>query len=348
MARGKDAERVKAVVLVGGQGTRLRPLTATVKKELLPLVDRAILDHTLDRLVRHGVHEVVMSSPYLEDLFHPFIESRRGEPTITWVTEREALDTGGAIVNAVDRLEPDEPFFALNGDILTDLDMTAMLALHREQDAAATIALHHVDDARAFGLVELDHEGRIRAFREKPEEPIPGDVNAGTYVLDPRALAAWTADRPISIEREIFPGVIETGRPVYGFGSGAYWRDLGTPENYLGAHADLLDGKVSGVSYPAPWVAADATVEAGAEVGRRVAVGARARIGEGARVDDAVLHPGCSIGAGARVAGSIVGPGATVGARAAVTASVLGEGSTVPDGRTLRDARVQPFSEPEG
>jgi mannose-1-phosphate guanylyltransferase len=238
---------VKAVVLVGGQGTRLRPLTATVKKELLPLVDRAILDHTLDRLVRHGVHEVVMSSPYLEDLFHPFIESRRGEPTITWVTEREALDTGGAIVNAVHRLEPDEPFFALNGDILTDLDMTAMLALHRRHDAAATIALHHVDDARAFGLVELEPDGRIRAFREKPEEPIPGDVNAGTYVLDPRALSTWTADRPISIEREIFPGVIEAGRPVYGFASGAYWRDLGTPENYLRAHADLLEGGVSGV-----------------------------------------------------------------------------------------------------
>ena len=134
-----------------------------MKKELLPLVDRAILDHTLDRLVRHGVHEVVMSSPYLEDLFHPFIESRRGEPTITWVTEREALDTGGAIVNAVHRLEPDEPFFALNGDILTDLDMTAMLALHREHDAAATIALHHVEDARAFGLVELAPEAEVPA-----------------------------------------------------------------------------------------------------------------------------------------------------------------------------------------
>jgi mannose-1-phosphate guanylyltransferase len=339
---------VKAVVLVGGQGTRLRPLTATVKKELLPLVDRAILDHTLDRLVRHGVHEVVMSSPYLEDLFHPFIESRRGEPTITWVTEVEALDTGGAIVNAVDRLEPDEPFFALNGDILTDLDMTAMLALHREHDAAATIALHRVEDARAFGLVELEPDGRIRAFREKPEEPIPGDVNAGTYVLDPRALAAWTADRPISIEREIFPGVIETGRPVYGFASGAYWRDLGTPENYLRAHFDLLDGHVAGTTYAAPWVASDAVVEPGAELGRWVAVGSGARVAEGARVDDSVLHPGSSVGAGARVTGSIVGPGATVGPGAAVTASVLGEGSTVPDGEILEEARVQPFSEPDG
>jgi len=348
VARGEGARLVKAVVLVGGQGTRLRPLTATVKKELLPLVDRAILDHTLDRLVRHGVHEVVMSSPYLEDLFHPFIESRRGEPKITWVTEREALDTGGAIVNAVDRLEPDEPFFALNGDILTDLDMTAMLALHREHDAAATIALHHVEDARAFGLVEIGPDGRVRAFREKPDEPIPGDVNAGTYVLDPRALAVWTADRPISIEREIFPGVIGSGRPVYGFGSDAYWRDLGTPENYLRAHFDLLEGRVSGATYAAPWVAPDAVVEPGAELGRRVAVGTRARVASGARVRDSVLHPDCSVGAGARVTGSILGPGSAVGAGATLAASVLGEGSTVPEDRTLEGARVQPFSEPEG
>ncbi|HEY7667399.1 MAG TPA: NDP-sugar synthase [Actinomycetota bacterium] len=338
---------MKAVVLVGGQGTRLRPLTATVKKELLPLVDRAILDHTLDRLVRHGVHEVVMSSPYLEELFDPFIASRHGDPSIAWVTEREALDTGGAIVNAVHRLEPDEPFFALNGDILTDLDMTAMLALHREHDAAATIALHHVDDARAFGLVELEHDGRIRAFREKPEEPIPGDVNAGTYVLDPRALARWTADRPISIEREIFPSVIDGGRAVYGFASGAYWRDLGTPENYLRAHFDLLEGKVSGVVYPAPWVAADAEVDPSARIGRRVAVGAGARVGPDAVIEDSVLHPGCSIGARSRVAGSIVGPGATVGAGASAVSSVLGEGASVPDGQAIEDARVQPFSVPE-
>jgi mannose-1-phosphate guanylyltransferase len=338
---------VKAVVLVGGQGTRLRPLTETVKKELLPLVDRAILDHTLDRLVRHGVHEVVMSSPYLEETFHPFIEARHGDPAITWVTEREALDTGGAIVNALERLEPDDPFFALNGDILTDLDMTAMLRLHREHDAAATIALHHVDDARAFGLVELERDGRVRAFREKPQEPIPGDVNAGTYVLDPRALAAWTADRPISIEREIFPGVIDGGRPVYGFASRAYWRDLGTPENYLQAHFDLLQGHVAGLSYPAPWVAETATIDLHAHLGRWVAVGAGAIVGADARVDDSVLHPGCSIGPGARVNGSIVGPSATVEAGATVIATVLGEGSLVPSGAVLEDARVQPFSGPD-
>ena len=141
----------------------------------------------------------------------------------------------------------------MNGDILTDLDMTAMLALHRERGAAATIALHHVEDARAFGLVDLESDGSsIVAFREKPDDAVPGDVNAGTYVFDPAALARWIADRPISVEREIFPGVIASGRPVVGFGSDAYWRDLGTPQNYLQAHFDLLDGKVRGRTYDAP------------------------------------------------------------------------------------------------
>src|ERR687897_106448 len=124
------ANRMKAVVLVGGEGTRLRPLTETVPKPLLPLVDRPMLDHVLDHLVAHGIREVIMSSPYLEETFHPFIRARGGDPAITWITEREALGTGGAVVSALDRLG-DGPFFALNGDVLTDLDLTAMLASHR-------------------------------------------------------------------------------------------------------------------------------------------------------------------------------------------------------------------------
>ncbi len=331
---------MKAVVLVGGQGTRLRPLTETIKKELLPLVDRTILDHTLDRLVAHGVNEVLMSSPYLEETFHPFIEARRGEPAITWITEEQALDTGGAIVNALHRLEPNEPFFALNGDILTDLDMTAMLELHLERRAAATIALHHVEDARAFGLVDLESDGGIIAFREKPEDAVPGDVNAGTYVFDPAALDRWSADRPISVEREIFPGVIASARPVVGFGSDAYWRDLGTPQNYLQAHFDLLDGRVRGRSYDAPWVAARADVHLRAHLGRWVAVGAGVMVGADAQVDDSVIHAGASIGERAEIVDSIVGPGARVGAGASLGASVLGEGSVVPDNAVLRDARV--------
>jgi mannose-1-phosphate guanylyltransferase len=336
---------VKAVVLVGGFGTRLRPLTETVKKELLPLVDRPILDHTLDRLVRHGVEDVVMSSPYLEEAFDPFIEARHGEPRIEWVTERSPLGTGGAIVNTLGSVG-DQPFFALNGDICTDLDLTAMRAFHDEHGAAITIALHHVDDARAFGLVGTDADGRVSEFREKPADPTPGDINAGTYLVDPAVLAPWTADREISIEREIFPAVIEAGHAVFGYVADAYWMDLGTPEKYLQAHFDLLAGRVRDVEYASPWIAPNADVDPGAEVGDRTAIGAEARIAAGAAVDQSVIHPGASIAAEALVRGSIVGPGARVGIRASVTGCVLGAGSTVPDGVEISDQKVPTDGEP--
>jgi mannose-1-phosphate guanylyltransferase len=330
---------MKAVVLVGGEGTRMRPLTETVPKPLLPLLDRRSLDHVLDHLARHGVHEVVLSSPYLEATFHPFIEARRGDPAITWITETEALGTGGAIVNALDRLGA-EPFFALNGDILTDLDLTSMLAFHRDRKAAVTIALHHVRDARAFGLVATEADGRVQEFREKPEDAIPGDINAGTYLLDPEALGGWPAGAKISIEREVFPAVIESGRPVFGFPSQAYWLDLGTPEKYLQAHFDMIEGKVHDVSYAAPWVAADAQVDLRAHLGRWVAVGAGATVGPDAEVDDSVLLPGSAVAEGAKVLRSVLGPGAQVGRGVTLTDSVLGEGSSVPDRMVLRGVRV--------
>jgi len=330
---------MKAVVLVGGFGTRLRPLTETVKKELLPLVDRPILDHVLDHLARHGVHEVVLSSPYLEAAFHPFIEARRGDPAITWITESAPLGTGGAIVNALDAVG-DEPFLALNGDILTDLDLTAMLRVHRDRGAVVTIALHHVDDARAFGLVVVDREGRIREFREKPTDLVPGDVNAGTYVLDPSALRAWSNEHELSIEREVFPAIIASGGGVWGFPADAYWIDLGTPEKYLQAHYDLLDGKVRDVRYEAPWVAPTAVVDPTARVGRWVAVGAEARLGADSDVEDSVIHPGAAVGSGAVVSRTIVGPGAHVGAEVTLEGCVLGAGARIADGLALTGERV--------
>ncbi|HEY6566909.1 MAG TPA: NDP-sugar synthase [Actinomycetota bacterium] len=330
---------MKAVVLVGGEGTRLRPLTETMPKPLLPLMDRRSLDHVLDHLARHGVHEVVLSSPYLESTFEPFIEARRGEPAITWVTEREPLGTGGAIVNALDRLG-DEPFFALNGDILTDLDLTTMLTLHRERAADVTIALHHVEDARAFGLVVTTPDGRVTEFREKPEHLVPGDVNAGTYLLDPAALNAWQPGIAASIERDIFPRVIEAGRTVVGFASNAYWLDLGTPEKYLQAHFDMMEGKVHDVAYPAPWVAEDAEVDLRSHLGRWVAVGSGAIVGADAQIDDSVIMAGSVVEPGARVVDSILGFGSRVGAAATVQGSVFGEGAAVGPGVVLEGVKV--------
>ena len=330
---------MKAVVLVGGEGTRMRPLTETMPKPLLPLVDRPSLSHVLDHLARHGVTEVVLSSPYLEETFAPFIESRHGHPRVTWITEAAPLGTGGAIVNALGHLGT-EPFFALNGDILTDLDLTTMLAQHREHGAAATIALHHVDDARAFGLVITDADGRVKEFREKPADLIPGEINAGTYLIDPSALVRWEPGVAASIEREVFPAVIASGCPVYGFPSDAYWLDLGTPENYLQAHFDMLEGKVHDVTYAAPWVGEGATIDLRAHLGRWVAIGPGALVGPGAQIDDSVLHPGARVLAGARVARSVIGAGAEVGDGATVEDSVLGQGAIAPANATLQGERV--------
>ena len=330
---------MKAVVLVGGEGTRLRPLTETTPKPLLPLMDRPSLDHVLDHLARHGVDEVVLSSPYLEETFHPFIEARHGHPRITWITETEPLGTGGAVVNALDHMG-EAAFFALNGDILTDLDLSAMRDSHERRRAAVTIALHHVDDARAFGLVESGEDERVRAFLEKPSDPIPGDINAGTYLVDPAVLRDWISGEPISIERDIFPSVIDSGAPVFGFASDAYWLDLGTPQKYLQAHFDMLEGKVHDVSYPAPWVDPSAHVDLRAQLGRWVAVGPDAIVAEEAQIDDSVVHRGAKVGLGARVVGSILGASSEVGAGTTVTDSVLGEGATVPDGRTVDGAKV--------
>jgi mannose-1-phosphate guanylyltransferase len=332
---------MRAVVLVGGEGTRLRPLTLTTPKPLIPVMDRRFLDLVLDLLARHGVDEVVLSSPYLEETFRPFRASRDGRvPAIRWITETQPLGTGGAVVNALDDLGADDLVFALNGDILTDLDLTAMLEFHRERGASVTISLTHVEDARPFGLVLTEADGRIVEFREKPADPVPGDVNAGMYLIDPAALHGFARGEDLSIERQIFPAVIADGRPVYGFGSDAYWMDLGTPQKYLQAHFDIFEGRVHGLEYPAPWVHQDADVHLRAHLGRWVAVGAGAAIGADARVEDSVVLAGARIGDGARVVSSIAGTKALVGAGATVVDSVLGEGAEIAAGAIVEGERV--------
>jgi mannose-1-phosphate guanylyltransferase len=331
---------MRAVVLVGGEGTRLRPITETIPKPLVPIMNRPFLHHVLDHLGRHGVHEVVLSSSYLEERFLPFLAERRGDPAVVWITEREPLGTGGAIVNALPHLG-EGSFFVLNGDILTDLDLSAMLAFHRNRGSVATIALHHVEDARPYGLVPTEPDGRVVEFREKPDEPAPGDINAGTYVLEPAVLDAWKVGRSISIEREIYPDVIGRGEPVYGFLSEAYWLDLGTPERYLRAHFDILAGMFADLrDLPSPFRDETAVVDPRARIGKRVVLGEHAEVGAGAVVEDSVVHARVRIEEGARVVGSILGPGAVVGEGASVERCVLGEGAVVPPRERAADARV--------
>ena len=215
-----------------------------------------------------------------------------------------------------------------------------MREFSQERGAAVTIALHHVEDARAFGLVFTEADGRVREFREKPEQPIAGDINAGTYLLDPTVLRSWPPGEQISIERDVFPAVIAEGHHVFGYLSDAYWLDLGTPAQYLQAHFDLFEGKVHGVSYPSPWVSETADVDLRAHLGRWVAVGPGAVVEAEAQIDDSVIHREAVVGTRARVVASIVGPGARVGAGATLMGCVLGERSSVSDGFALEGARV--------
>jgi mannose-1-phosphate guanylyltransferase len=329
---------VKAVVLVGGEGTRLRPLTETIPKPLIPLVDRPFLDHVLDHLAAHGVDHVLLSSPYLEPAFGLFLEQRRADPKVTWILEPAPLGTGGAVANAAREL--DDTFLVLNGDILTDLDLTALLAHHRERRATATITLARVEDARPYGLVTIDGDQRVLEFREKPPDPVPGLVNAGTYVLEPAALEGVPTDRSVSIEREVFPALIASGRLVSGFVSDAYWMDLGTPKKYLQATFDALEGRIGGLVYTAPYIGPSSDVSLLSHLGRWVVVGAGVRVADDAEIEDAVLLSGAVVEEGARVRESILGPRSLVGAGATVIGAVLGEGAVVPPGVTTEGGRV--------
>ena len=333
---------MKAVVLVGGEGTRMRPLTETIPKPLLPFMNRPFLDQVLDHLGRHGVEEAICSSPYLESVFRGFLDARGDAiPHVRWITEEEPLGTAGAIAGAREYL--DGTFLALNGDVLTDLDLTALAAFHRQRAARATIALAPVEDARPFGLVESHDDGRVLAFREKPAEAVPGTINAGTYVLEPSVLQGVAPATMVSIERETFPGLIERGEPVFGFAAGGYWRDLGTPAAYLEAHMDALDGRIEGFrGLRGPVVGAAAAVDPKAEVGPHAILGSSSVVAAGARVDRSVLHERARVHTDAVVEGSILGPGSVVEHGAQLRDGVLAEGASVAPGARAEGARVGP------
>jgi mannose-1-phosphate guanylyltransferase len=325
---------VKAVVLVGGEGTRLRPLTGTIPKPLLPVVDRPLLQHLLDHLARQDIHEVVLSSPYLGSTLRSFIEDLSGwaggRRRVRWITEPSPLGTGGAVANAVHRAGLDETFFVLNGDTLTDLDLIALRELHLDRRAVVTIALTEADDAREFGSVELDDGGRVLAFREKSNLLGAGVVSAGAYVFEPAAVQGVPFDRPSSIERGLFPALIASGAPLFGALTDAYWMDVGTRERYLQATFDLLDGRMAPFSCRAPFVASGASVSPRARLGRHVVVSEGCTVAEGANVDRSALLAGSVVEADAHVVRSIVGPGARVGRGASVQDAVLAASARVP------------------
>jgi mannose-1-phosphate guanylyltransferase len=325
---------MQAIVLVGGEGTRLRPLTETTPKPALTLVDRPFLAYMIEWLAGHGVTEVVLACGFLPDVLQEALagEEERAGVTIRFVTEPQPLGTAGAIRFAADALgdDLDDRFLALNGDVLTDLDLGALLRSHRESGAKATIGLHPVEDASAFGLVRSGAGGEVLEFLEKTGERRPGEVNAGMYVLERSLLDPIPAGEKVSIERDVFPRL--AGEGLYCVLLDGYWVDIGTPQRYLQASWDILEGRVATRVEPTGHgVLVDPTAEvaAGARIGPRAVIGPGCSVGEGAELRDSVLLDACTIGENARVFDSILASGTTIAAGAVVAGTVAAEGEIV-------------------
>lgn len=329
---------MRAVILVGGIGSRLRPLTLTRPKQMLPILHRPMIEHVVEHLAAFGVEEVVLSMGYRPE---PFIEAWPdgvcAGVKLHYAVESEPLDTAGAIRFAARDAGMADRFIVANGDVLTDLDLAALIAFHDERGAEGTIALHRVTDPSAFGVVPTDDNGRVLAFVEKPpRDEAPTDlINAGTYILEASVLDRIPEGRRVSIERETFPQIVRDGG-LYALAADAYWIDAGTPPMYLQAQLDLLDGvwgePSEGIS-PGAFLAADATVE-------RSVIGSGATVGADAVVRSSVVLPGAFIGEGAQVTDSIVGADARVEAGAVIEGhSVLGDGVRAQAGEHLTGVR---------
>lgn len=313
---------MKALLLTGGFGTRLRPLTLTRPKHLLPVANRAHILHVFDLLQRHGVDEAVLLTSYLASTFDYLVEVARGRGMTLEVTQEvEPLGTAGALKNA-EALTGGETFLVFNGDVLTDVDLTRIVDFHRRADAEATIWLTPVDDPSAYGVVPTDADGRVQAFVEKPP---PGEaptnlINAGIYVLEPSVLDRIPSGQTWSIERATFPALVEEGARLFATAVPAYWMDIGTPEKYLQANLDALAGRFA--------------MEGLRLEGERVAA-AGSRIAPDARLSCSCLGAGATVEPGATVEESVLLPGVTVGEGAKVRRSVLGEGVVVAPGASI-------------
>lgn len=328
---------MKAVVLVGGFGTRLRPLTATRPKQMLPVANRTMIDRVLEHLANHGIRTAVLSLGYRPDAFlEAYPSGRRGDVAIHYAVEPDPRDTAGAIRFAALDAGIAERFVVVNGDVLTDLDIGALVAAHEAAGAEGTIALHRVEDPSAFGVVPTDAHGWVTAFIEKPAPgQAPTDlINAGTYVLEPSVLDRIAPEVPVNVERVTFPAMVADST-LHAVDGDTYWIDAGVPTTYLRANLDLIDGQRGAAEVAiAPSARVDGIVA-------RSVLGGEVVVEAGAHVSGSVLLPGAVVRAGATVRDSVLGAGAEVSAGAAVVeGSVVGDGATVSARHQLRGERL--------
>lgn len=318
---------MKAVILVGGLGTRLRPLTCNTPKPMLPLVNQPFIEFLLTRLRDQGVTEVILAVQYLAQRFVEVLgDGERLGLKLHIIEEPEPRGTAGAVKNVEHLL--DSTTFIFNGDVMTDLDLQAMLTFHREKGSKVTISLTPVDDPTQFGLVETNAEGQIRRFLEKPrpEDVTTNLINAGTYVVEPEVFRYVPPAQYYMFERGLFPVLLQTGDPMFGYPSRAYWTDIGKPQTYIDVHHDILIGKVKYAfrgeqTDERLWLEGDAHIHPSAQI-----------------VGPVVLGAGVTIGRNARIIGpTVIGAGCQIGTEVEIEGAVLWENNRVEEGTLLRN-----------
>jgi mannose-1-phosphate guanylyltransferase len=335
-------EPLEAILLVGGKGTRLRPLTLSAPKPLLPTAGVPFLAHQLAMAAEYGITHVVLATSYRAEMFtEAFGDGAQFGLSIDYVYESEPLGTGGGIRNAAALLRggPDEPIVVLNGDILSGHDLPAQIDLHRKKEAAVTLHLVPVDDPSRYGCVPTDESGRVTAFLEKTPNPVTNQINAGCYVFRRSVIDTIPGGQVVSVERETFPSLIEADAIVVGYAEDAYWLDVGTPEAFVRGSCDVVLGALPSQAMgcqPGEFrVLGDATVAVDAQLSGGTTVGERAVIESGATVCGSVVFDGARIGQGAVVRHSIVGKGAVIAGGATLDGVVIGDQAHVGSGNEL-------------
>jgi mannose-1-phosphate guanylyltransferase len=339
---------MEAILLVGGRGTRLRPLTINTPKPMLPVAGVPFIAHQMAQARATGVTRVVLATSYKPDAFCEWIgDGSRLGLEVEYVTEEIPLGTGGAIRNVADRLrsDADDPVLIFNGDVLSGHDIGRQLDLHAKSDADVTLYLTEVEDPRAFGCVPTDDEGRVTAFLEKTPHPVTNRINAGCYVFRRSVIDTIPHGEVVSVERQTFPQLLASGATVMGYVDNAYWLDLGTPQAFVHGSRDLVLGRVRSPAVPGPpgerLILAGANVDAAADVRGGSVVGKRGVIQEGAVAEGSVIQDDAIIEAGAVIIDSVVGVGAVVGPRTVLDGCVVGDGARIgADNELARGSRV--------
>lgn len=307
-----------AILLVGGFGTRLMPLTRNTPKPMLTVAGIPVTEHQLIMAKAAGITEIVLATSYLSEVFTPYFgDGSQWGMSIKYAVEKEPLGTGGAIRNAAQLLETKESVVILNGDVLSSHNLAEQIRQHEAHDADITLHLTEVEDARAFGCVPTDKEGRVTAFLEKMENPVTNQINAGCYVFNPRVISSIPLDTVVSVERETFPQLVNSGAKVYGYIENAYWLDIGTPKALLKASTDIVLRTSQGLVMPGATVDSTADISGGSCVGR-----------------------GATVAAGARIQGSIIEANAVIGDQAIITNSFIAAGATVDNGAKIASSFV--------